>query len=182
MENQTKQFILLEKTTKNKIKIIEPIEKPKKKRVITTTEKWTCLTRTAEQEIDIIRQIKENTIIDISNCNLILRLIQGKVSGYRSQDIDKKKLDETQIIDSNYIIDLLFTCKHKCYYCNQLVQLFYEYVREPRQWTLDRIDNDFGHNKDNVLIACLQCNLKRRIMYHERYLFTKQMTITKKGV
>jgi hypothetical protein len=26
-----------------------------------------------------------------------------------------------------------------------------------------------------VEIACLNCNLRRRTMYHERYVFTKQM-------
>jgi hypothetical protein len=48
------------------------------------------------------------------------------------------------------------------------------------QWTLERIDNDLGHNKNNVEIACLNCNLRRRTMYHERYLFTKELNIIKK--
>jgi hypothetical protein len=69
----------------------------------------------------------------------------------------------------------------KCYYCKESVVLLYEYVRDPKQWTLERIDNSRGHNKDNVEIACLQCNLRRRCMYHERYLFTKQMNIVKRG-
>jgi hypothetical protein len=60
------------------------------------------------------------------------------------------------------------------------VQILYEYVRESNQWTLERLDNDFGHNKGNVEIACLNCNLRRRTMYHERYLFTKELSIVKK--
>ena len=28
------------------------------------------------------------------------------------------------------------------------------------QWTLDRIDNNIGHSKENVVICCLKCNLK----------------------
>jgi len=60
------------------------------------------------------------------------------------------------------------------------VHILYENVREPLQWTLERIDNDFGHNKNNVEIACLNCNLRRRTMYHERYLFTKELSIVKK--
>jgi hypothetical protein len=52
-------------------------------------------------------------------------------------------------------------------------------VREPQQWTLERMDNDFGHNEGNVVIACLSCNLRRRTMHYERYLFTKQLNIVK---
>ena len=67
----------------------------------------------------------------------------------------------------------------KCFYCQKLVYVLYDNVREPRQWTLERIDNKFGHNMDNVVISCLSCNLKRRCIYHERFLFTKQLNIIK---
>jgi hypothetical protein len=70
----------------------------------------------------------------------------------------------------------------ECYYCRKKVKILYEYVREEDQWTLERIDNKRGHNNDNVEIACLSCNLRRRTMYHERYVFTKQMNIIKTGV
>ena len=62
-----------------------------------------------------------------------------------------------------------------------MVEILYEKVREPKQWTLDRIDNRYGHNKENVLIACLDCNVRRKTMYHERYAFTKQLNIVKKN-
>ena len=52
-------------------------------------------------------------------------------------------------------------------------------VREPFQWTLDRIDNDDNHNKDNVVIACLDCNLKRRRRDADKFYFTKNLTIKK---
>ena len=59
------------------------------------------------------------------------------------------------------------------------MQLLYRHVRESTQWTLERIDNDHGHNRNNVEIACLGCNLRRRCMYHERFVFTKQLQIRK---
>ena len=52
-------------------------------------------------------------------------------------------------------------------------------VRDQQQWTLDRIDNSLGHHKDNVVISCLQCNLKRRTTEIDRFTFTKQLKITK---
>ena len=57
--------------------------------------------------------------------------------------------------------------------------LLYDNVRESTQWTLDRIDNNIGHNVDNVVICCLKCNLKRRTMNDEKFKFSKQMRIIK---
>ena len=49
-----------------------------------------------------------------------------------------------------------------------------------KQWTLDRLDNDQGHNRDNVVICCLECNLKKGTMDDEKFRFAKQMRIIKK--
>jgi hypothetical protein len=95
------------------------------------------------------------------------------------QDIQKQKYDEDKIVDFNFVVSLLVQKDLRCYYCKESVYLFYNYVRENKQWTLDRMDNDKGHNKDNVEIACLHCNLRRRTMYHERYVFTKQLNVVK---
>ena len=61
------------------------------------------------------------------------------------------------------------------------MKLLYNESRDPLQWSIERIENEFGHNNDNVVIACLRCNLSRRTMYHERYRFTKQMKIENMG-
>ena len=57
--------------------------------------------------------------------------------------------------------------------------LLYEKLREPRQWTLERLDNNYGHNKGNLEISCLKCNIDRKTMYHERFMFTKELKIIK---
>ena len=57
--------------------------------------------------------------------------------------------------------------------------LLYNDVREPNQWTLDRIDNSKPHNTDNVVIACLKCNLERRRRSDTKFLMSKQMRIIK---
>ena len=59
------------------------------------------------------------------------------------------------------------------------MKIKYNNYRDKQQWTLDRIDNDLGHNNENVKIACLECNLKRRRINMEKFLFTKQLNIIK---
>ena len=48
-----------------------------------------------------------------------------------------------------------------------------------QMWTLDRIDNNIGHNTDNVVISCLACNLQKRRRGEEAFKFMKQMVIKK---
>ena len=67
----------------------------------------------------------------------------------------------------------------KCYYCKCDILVLYDTSRETNQWSIDRIDNDQGHNVDNYHISCLKCNLERRRKSAEKFLFTKQLTIIK---
>ena len=57
--------------------------------------------------------------------------------------------------------------------------MIYDDCRQNNQWTLDRIDNSCGHNIDNVLISCLECNLKRRDMDKDKFYFTQNLQIKK---
>ena len=63
----------------------------------------------------------------------------------------------------------------KCTYCSCNMMLLYKEIKDPKQWTLDRIDNTMGHNTDNVVISCLECNLKRRNTNMKKFMFTKNL-------
>ena len=41
-------------------------------------------------------------------------------------------------------------------------------------------NKNLGHNSKNVVIACLQCNLKRRRTNKDAFMFTKNLIINKK--
>lgn len=103
------------------------------------------------------------------------RQVCAKISGYKSQDMKKGIYDDAKFVRFDDVVALMAERKMSCFYCKKQALLFYEYSRDCDQWTLERIDNARGHNVDNVEIACLNCNLRRRTMYHERYVFTKQM-------
>ena len=111
--------------------------------------------------------------------HLLFRQLQYKLDGYRKQDIEKKRYNEDSFVTYLYVVDQLLKSQLLCFYCKENVKVLYEESRDPKQWTLERIDNSEGHNENNIEVACLTCNVRRRTMYHEKYRFTKQLTIQK---
>jgi hypothetical protein len=169
-----------EKNNENK-EIIDNKEIKKRK----VTEKWnfdTLAINQFESLCSLVLEPEENSNKNISNVfrTEIRRQIHYKLHSYRSQDVKKSLLDESQFVNYEYVIELLREKQLKCFYCKETVLLMYDAVRDSKQWTLDRMDNSMGHNRGNVEIACLICNLRRRTMYHERYVFTKQVGNIKK--
>lgn len=164
---------------------IARLEKEKSLRKITTTKKWTLDDHhyLFENQIHILKNLLENLVIPESEkevYSLFQKEIKNKIHSYRSQDVLKHKYQESQFVDLPFVLQSLVTSDLDCFYCRKKVSIFYKNVREPLQWSLERLDNDLGHNKDNVVIACLLCNLRRRTMYHGRFLYTKQIGIVKK--
>ena len=136
-----------------------------------------------EYSHDSQKKILDNLLVTEDPCinkeTLFLKEIRNKISSYKQQDIGKKMFEESHFVTLEYVIDLLQTCQLVCCYCSEKMYILYENVRENDQWTLDRIDNDKGHNQGNVVIACLQCNLKRRKTSKDAFMFTKNMKIIK---
>ena len=158
------------------------IKKEVNKRIITHSEKWKQIENqlTPEIQLSYIRQLSGNNVVDKEPCEIILKHISQKISGYRSQDIKKSLYEKEKLIDVEYVLKILENAENICYYCKKPVEVLYENVREPKQWSLDRINNDMGHIKENIVLACLQCNVGRKTMHQERYAFTKQLVIIKK--
>ena len=118
---------------------------------------------------------------DFYEKNTIIKELKKKLSGYLAQDKKKNRLyDKKKYINYEDLLSLLVTSKLRCYYCKISIMLLYNNIREPSQWTLDRIDNNHPHNTDNVVISCLKCNLERRRRSDKKFLMAKQMKIIKK--
>jgi hypothetical protein len=164
-----------------KTKPVETVTKIPKKRVITTEKRWEFNKSSldSENQLQFIEKIINNNY-DTKEAEIIVQQITQKIGGYKAQDIHKNLYSEAEFVDLPSVLEIMKKCENRCFYCKKRVSILYENVREPLQWTLERIDNDFGHNKNNIEIACLNCNLRRRTMYHERYLFTKELNIIKK--
>jgi len=133
---------------------------------------------TYNKQIEIINKLylEENQEYE----TLLKREISKKIGGYRSQDIQKKLIDLIKLISLDQTIELLLISKLKCFYCKDKCELLYKTIFAKKQWTLDRIDNTQGHNHDNVVICCLDCNVKRGNMDSDRFKRGKEIKIVRK--
>lgn len=119
-------------------------------------------------------------IIDKNNIlSYVIGEIDAKRKAYIYQDKHHNIYDPRYTITTNRIVDFLVGAKLLCYYCREICQVIYKEAMCRKQWTLDRIDNNYGHNDLNVVIACLDCNLKRGTMDAERFRQGKQFTFRK---
>ena len=148
-------------------------EKTKKRKV---TEKINSKVFDKMSQVEYLNKLYLNENYD--GIEFVKKELERKLSGYKNQDVKKKKLEEN-FITYEECLEKLVISKLKCYYCKDNCLLAYENVREQKQWTLDRIDNDYGHNRENVVICCLDCNLKRGSIDSNRYKMGKQLKINK---
>jgi hypothetical protein len=134
-----------------------------------------------ETQLQLIKDIYNKLTPDInSQEKLVVRQeLERKITSYKQQDLLKKKFNESLFIDMNSVIEKLIKTEMHCFYCNCEVVVLYEIVRELTQWSIDRINNDEGHNKENFVIACLNCNIKRRNTNSEKFLFAKKLNLIK---
>jgi len=154
-----------------------------KKRSVTALDSWQFSPTDLQPDMQrsYIKQLHSKIVVANQPCKVIQQHITQKLNGYKAQDVKKGFHDPEKFADMEHVIQMLEESSNFCYYCKDSVQVLYENVREPKQWSLDRIYNNQGHNKGNLVIACLKCNLSRKTMYHERYAFTKQLVIVKQN-
>lgn len=115
----------------------------------------------------------------VQHQSLLLSELNHKIQGYKGQDIKKEIHEQTFLITLEDVLEKLLGSQLTCCYCSKPIYILYKNVREPLQWTLDRIDNDLGHTKANTCISCLKCNLQRRMIDADKFTFTKKLKIQK---
>lgn len=156
--------------------------KPEKKRKVTKIIELADDTKSYESQLSLLQTLREEKKDTTKEeYTLAKREINKKISSYKKQDIDKKRYVESNFITFNETIDLLCESQLLCYYCRKQICIFYDNVREKSQWTLDRVDNDVCHSKDNLVVSCLSCNLQKRRRESEAFKFMKQMKIEKQN-
>lgn len=183
-QSSEKKIIFTGTTTKYQMKKINNTVKEKKLRIETQTWGLNETELSFDMQLNILNDINindNNKFTDKYN-KLIINHIKTKIQSYKQQDIIKKIYNSDEFVNLEQVIKLLQETNLKCYYCSCETFLLYELVREMKQWSLDRINNDIGHNKNNLVIACLECNLKRRRTNKDSFMFTKNLKIVREGI
>ena len=178
---ETKSIMIKAVNTRVKNPLIEPRKTEKNKKRV-ASEKWTFTTDdySHDNQLNNIKKLIENKHkFTDQTTKIYLQQINKKIYGYKQQDITKKLLDSENFITLESVTNKMIECGLKCYYCHREMNVLYDISRESKQWSVDRINNDLGHNIDNFYLACLECNLKRRRRSDEKFLFTKQMKLVK---
>lgn len=182
MDDHSKKINITGANNKYKMKQLANAgqEKEVKKRVSTDNWDFEVQQYTYANQMKMIIDISNNHLHSLDNVSKIaIQEINKKISSYKQQDKLKKKLCEEEFITFESIIHKMIECELKCRYCNSEMNVLYDNSREMKQWSVDRVDNDKGHNINNYHLACLECNLKRRRRTDEKFLFTKQLNIIK---
>jgi hypothetical protein len=166
----------------NKLISDKKVSKETKRRVVSENWSFSLECYQHSNQLKMIRDISNNSYSYIDETTkIIIQEINKKITGYKSQDLIKKVFDTEQFLTFDSIITKMIECELRCRYCNSEMAVLYDISREMKQWSVDRINNDKGHNLDNFHLACLDCNLKRRRRTDEKFLFTKQLNIIKKN-
>ena len=106
------------------------------------------------------------------------REIQKKIYNYIKQDERKKRASN---LSFDTILEKIVSSKLLCSYCKKPVFILYKHAYDPKQWTLDRIDNNIGHTYENCVISCYSCNREKRIQSDMHFRQGKQFTFIQIG-
>jgi len=109
---------------------------------------YTAITRATSLDNIFIYCVKENSI----NFLKLDEAIRGRIQGHMQYDIARFKRIDNDYIDIRFVKDLLFSTK-KCKFCERRFDL-----NDSESWSIDRIDNNIPHTKDNCQIICRKCN------------------------
>jgi hypothetical protein len=183
-EKESKQISIVGTNNRYQMKKVTKQKSEIKKRV--ESEKWDFSPDYFHHDKQL--ELLNVVLINIRSSNnkkyddiikIVIQQIHNKITGYRQQDNLKKMFDEEKFVTFENIVERLVNCEIKCYYCKKEMMVLYDISREMTQWSIDRIDNDKGHNIDNYHLSCLDCNLKRRRRTDEKFRFTKQLNLIK---
>ena len=142
----------------NQDKLLNPNKTHKRDSMTLLNKKWF----ERKQQIQLVNSLYLNTNHDIER--IAFDELKKKLRSYKLQDDKKCIYNQNLFVTCPNVLERLVMCKLKCFYCKCNLSFLYEDVRQKDQWTLDRIDNTCGHNNNNIVISCLDCNLKRRTM------------------
>jgi hypothetical protein len=112
-----------------------------------------------EHNRDKIKQYFQDNKQKLSQLNKNWRKTKGaikiKLNGCKREDTKKSREFN---IDEDYVKQLLEQQEYKCANCNVKMKMEWEDAFDKEQFSINRINNNIGHIKDNCNITCWYCN------------------------
>lgn len=95
----------------------------------------------------------------VKSHSYLMTLIKRRLQGYVAQDVAKNLVVNTPLT-VDHVTTMMDACGGVCGGCGKTMV---HVSGDKRQlWTLDRIDNNFGHDASNVRMVCHSCNVGNR--------------------
>eukprot|EP00960_Hanusia_phi_P059719 764268-Hanusia_phi.AAC.1 len=105
--------------------------------------------------------ISDLHIISRANNDSLLKNIERKIQHYEFSD-RCKNFETDNYIDVKYVAHMISAQDKTCCICGCDLLLTHYKRRDPRQFSVDRLDSNLGHVKGNVQITCLRCNCSKK--------------------
>jgi hypothetical protein len=100
-----------------------------------------------------------------SSIGCIDQVILRKIQQNKAEDKKCNRKITNDYVSIEDVKNLLIKQDNKCYVCHDIVITKEWHPNCLYQFTLDRIDNNLPHNKNNVLICCNYCNSYSHLPY-----------------
>ena len=110
-----------------------------------------------------------------------MAICKSKVKSLREADIKHSRpFKKEEFITIDWIQKELNKLNNECIYCSCVLLLNGFDPYNPKQFSVDRIDNALPHHKSNCVVCCLNCNLKNSKTHPEKKWLNIQMMLIKK--
>ena len=120
------------------------------------SKKWLYVALTRNKDFNNVYVFKGQPNVSINNSD-----IDRKIIGYMRQDaLAKRAIDDSLYVDNSWVLIQSKKQCHRCSRCFEVMNL--DNKNDDNDWTIDRIDNNIAHEKDNCTLMCLKCNISKK--------------------
>ena len=125
---------------------------------------YTAITRAREFKNVSVFIHSGREVAKLETCKL-KQYINMKIEHYQKQDKEAcRTIEKSKYVDYNWF-EKEFNENPTCYHCQCGFELgLDEHKHVFSNISFDRIDNSLGHNKDNLALSCVNCNLKKLVI------------------
>ena len=118
---------------------------------------WTALTRATDLSKISIYNDSKGEMFEIRD---IEKKITEKITGHIDYDKKRKfKYDTKDYVNVDWAMKKLYKCRGRCHRCGIDLQTSRYDAKDQNQFSINRIDSNHPHVKDNCEIICLSCNV-----------------------